>query len=151
MGAVRLVVVNESMAHVVIQRKAVAGMSYSFFLDRPGLKEGYTVPLRLRVVDSIGQMVGLLSLIAAGFVAVLCSATLPAKLFDYPAVTLSMTFVVYLIMLLVMRFLHPVEIGIYKLAVRYSGLLSEEELRHIPLRYERGVVDPWPDEWQKPY
>jgi hypothetical protein len=125
-------------------------MSYSFFLDRPGLKDGFMVPLRLRIVDAVGQWAQIGSVLISCITVLGCISILKNILPSSSVLDFLMIFPLFLLFCISLGITIPFVERFYVTLVRLIGLLSKEEVLHLPLRFERGRVDPWPDAWQKP-
>ena len=121
---------------------------HSFSLDRPGLRPGYRVGRRLRIVDTVTIALG----VASGFASILLWVWLIGRIkqviilnnaFAILAITFAgLTLVIYVV--------HMGIIWWMRLLLLLTGLLSKQEARSYPLRWGKQCVDAWPETWQEP-
>ena len=122
---------------------------YRLTLSRPGLKEGYNIPLRLRVVDTITILSGIPIIFATlGIGMVSLNWATPFGLgpiwenvfafIAYIFVVISfLSWIMWWIMIALLRFVFVV-----------SGLMTKAESQSYPLKCDKRSVAPWPDSWQ---
>lgn len=124
---------------------------HSFTLSRPGLKPGYDVPRRLRVVDTVTTLSGIplfaltvaavfLSVRVADHVGLGAVGKNPWAFFGYVLAVFYVASWGFCLSL----------VRVFRLLFRYLALMTEEESRYYPLRASKGRFDAWPDCWQEP-
>lgn len=128
----------------------MSGRQYSFTLARSGLKPGYYVPVRLRIVDTVTILSGVPIFVAAIALA-MASARWAGQIglgvvWREPAVF----FVCLCVMLLAaIWILWLTAVAALRLVFRITGMMTKAEARYYPLRADKRCVDPWPEAWQK--
>lgn len=123
---------------------------YSFSISRPGLKPGYTIPSRFRLVDALTLLSAFPQIAVMGLIIVeYLKAAWDGRLgpifqnaYVYLACMLAVVcttiWTVSRIFTVILRFLF-----------RVLGLLSQEESRLYPLEISKHYVAPWPESWQQ--
>lgn len=123
----------------------------SFTLSRSGLKPGYYVPVRLRVVDTLTIFSGLpmvITIVALAMVSFRWADQLGLGVIWRNA----FAFYAYVIavLLIVSWAVYWTAVGVLRFAFRLAGMMTREEAKSFPLRADKKRVDPWPESWQKP-
>lgn len=120
---------------------------YSFSLDRPGVRYGYRVRRRLRVVDTATIVVEL----AAGFASIGLWIWSLGRIkqvvhVNHPAAILAIALAGFLF---VIYTVDAAVLWLLRCLFRLSGLMSREEAQSYPLRWGKRCIDPWPATWQE--
>jgi hypothetical protein len=133
-----------------------APRSPSFSAARPGLRVGFRVKARLRVVEVFGSLIEITStFVALG--AVYASMPIWLRLVgELPLSGLVFTAVVVIVFLASLSIVRYALFAMASLAFRMLRLMDAQEAAHFPLQgWRRHPVygrrlRPWPDSWQEP-
>jgi len=124
---------------------------HSFTLSRSGLKTGYYVPARLRIVDTLTVLSGVPMVIAV--IAFAMASLRWAGQIGLGVIWRNpIAFYVYLgaVLLATGWTVSLTTIAVLRLVFRLTGMMTKTEARCYPLRAGKRGVDPWPEAWQKP-
>lgn len=124
----------------------------SFTLSRAGLKTGYFVPLRLRIVDTLTVVSGVPMVIAV--VAIVMASFRWIDQIGLGVIWKNQfAFYAYVVvvMLITSWTVSLTSIGVLRFTFRIIGMMTKTEAKSYPLRADKKCFDPWPDAWQKPY
>jgi hypothetical protein len=123
----------------------------SFTLSRSGLKPGYYVPVRLRVVDTLTIFSGVPMVITI-IALVMISFRWADRLGLGVIWRNPFAFCAYAIAVLFMagRAVSWTAVGVLRITFCLTGMMPREESKSFPLRADKKRVDPWPESWQKP-
>ena len=124
---------------------------HSFSLSRSGLKPGYYVPVRLRIVDTLTVLSGIPTVVAILTIAMV-SLWWADRLGLGVIWRSPIAFCVYLGVVLFVGgwSVWLTAIAVLRFVFRITGMMTEAEARHYPLRADKHHVDPWPEAWQRP-
>jgi hypothetical protein len=122
----------------------------SFTLSRPGLKPGYYVPVRLRVVDGVTLLSGIPMLIAIFAITFLSIDWVKAL---WPGIILGnpLVFFGYLVFIFLLSswIVYYYFIGFLRILFLCLGMMTRAESQYFPLEASKRKVDSWPECWQK--
>ena len=129
----------------------MSGQHMSFTVTRSGLKSGFYVPARLRLVDTLTIvswvpviiMIIAIGIASLGWVDRFGLGIVRQNRFAFCAYVIVVMFVAG-------RVVPWTATRILRIAFRISGLMTEEEAQSFPLRADKQRVDPWPETWQRP-
>ena len=130
----------------------MSSQHHSFLLSRAGLKAGYYVPLRLRIVDTLTVLSGLPIYIAA--IVFVMSSFRWIDQFGLGVIWRNpLAFLAYIIVVMFIAAwtVYLTSIAILRFMFRMIGMMTATEAKYYPLRADKKCFDPWPDAWQKPY
>jgi hypothetical protein len=123
---------------------------HSFTLSRPGLRPGYYVPLRLRIVDTVTVLSGIPMLVAAIGISILSLALAePLGLGIIWRNQWAFRGYAACALLLSSWILYLWFTGLLRLFFRFLGMMTREESQDYPLKVSKNRFDPWPEYWQK--
>lgn len=122
---------------------------HSFLLDRPGLKEGYHIPTKLRCIDTVSVLFGVLWFFLSLWCAFECVRFLAqlGALPNWGRGALAFVVWIALTVLLVSHGHGIIMAGIRCLLVR-TQLISVEQSKCFPLPVGESGTSPWPESWQ---
>jgi hypothetical protein len=124
---------------------------YSFTLSRSGLKPGYYIPARLRIVDTLTLFSGV-----PMFIAVIAIAMASMRWADQIGLDViwrnSIAFYAYLgaVLLGASWTVWLTATAVLRFVFRITGMMTKAEAHCYPLRADKKCVEPWPEPWQKP-
>lgn len=121
---------------------------YSFCLDRPGVRYGYQVKRRLRIIDSVtiaGQIVSVFTSI--GIWVWLLRWLKQVVVLNHPVVIVAVMGAIFMVVI------YSVPMAVVwwmRVLFLVTGLLSKEEARSYPLNCGKHGMHAWPEAWQEP-
>jgi hypothetical protein len=124
---------------------------HSFTLSRSGLKTGYYVPARLRIVDTLTVLSGVPMVIV-----IIAFAMASLRWADQIGLGViwrnRVAFYVYLgaVLLATGWTVSLTGIAVLRFVFRITGMMTKAEAQCYPLRADTKCVDLWPEAWQKP-
>lgn len=130
---------------------AMSARHHSFTLSRSGLKAGYYVPTRLRIVYTLTVLSGVPMVIA-----VIAFAMASLRFADQIGLGViwrnPIAFYMYCgaVLLATGWTVSLTATAILRVFFRITGMMTRAEAQHYPLRADKNYIDPWPEAWQKP-
>lgn len=121
----------------------------SFFLYRPGLKDGYLVPYRLRIADAIFIWVDVPIFLCAIGLLIVTTRSLDSLGVEWVSGGGLFSMYAWLAILSACFWSvrRPTRWAIRR-AIILVGMVTNREEDQFPLAYDWPSVDPWPESWQ---